>query len=66
MLVYLDDIMVYSNAKAEHLKRLETVLSLLEQHQLHAKLSKCAFAMEETESSATLSLLTALSQTPRN
>ncbi|KAJ9511015.1 hypothetical protein QJQ45_002809 [Haematococcus lacustris] len=43
VLVYLDDILIYSQSEAEHLEHLRTVLGLLRQHQLYANLSKCAF-----------------------
>ncbi|KAJ9512237.1 hypothetical protein QJQ45_012789 [Haematococcus lacustris] len=43
VLVYLDDILIYSRSEAEHLEHLRTVLGLLRQHQLYANLSKCAF-----------------------
>ena len=49
VLVYLDDIMVYSRTKEDHLKHLDIVLSLLEKHQLYVKMEKCSFAMDETE-----------------
>ncbi|KAJ9505134.1 hypothetical protein QJQ45_013443 [Haematococcus lacustris] len=43
VLVYLDDILIYSRSEAEHQEHLRTVLGLLRQHQLYANLSKCAF-----------------------
>jgi hypothetical protein len=43
VLVYLDDILVMSRTPEEHVHHLRTVLSLLKQHQLYAKLSKCDF-----------------------
>ena len=49
VVVYLDDILIYSKTKAEHLKHLRSVLGLLRQHGLYAKLSKCSFMQEETE-----------------
>jgi hypothetical protein len=48
VVVYLDDILIYSKTKAEHLKHLRSVLALLRQHGLYAKLSKCSFMQEET------------------
>jgi transposase InsO family protein len=49
VVVYLDDILIYSKTKTEHLKHLHSVLALLRQHGLYAKLSKCSFMQEQTE-----------------
>lgn len=49
ILVFFDDILVYSKGLAEHLEHLEITLSLLQQHQLFAKKSKCRFACTEIE-----------------
>lgn len=43
VVVYLDDILVYSKNPADHAKHLRLVLSALRQHKLYAKLSKCEF-----------------------
>jgi hypothetical protein len=42
-IVFLDDILIYSNYDEEHEKNLKVVLQLLREHQLYAKLSKCSF-----------------------
>lgn len=47
VLVYLDDILVFSRTPAEHLQHLRCVLSKLRQHSLYAKLSKCHFGRTE-------------------
>jgi hypothetical protein len=44
MLVFFDDILIYSKSWSEHLKHLNAVLTTLRQHHLHVKRSKCAFA----------------------
>lgn len=49
VLVFLDDILIYSKTWKEQLKHLEEVLSLLEKNQLYAKLSKCTFGKKEVE-----------------
>ena len=43
VLVYLDDIVIFSKTKEEHYKHLNIVLHLLRKHQLYANLSKCKF-----------------------
>lgn len=43
LIVYLDDIIVYSNNIDEHLSRLRTVLSKLRQHGLKIEPKKCQF-----------------------
>ena len=47
VLVYLDDILVFSRTAEEHLKHLEDVLAVLRQNQFKAKLSKCQFNRPE-------------------
>ena len=48
-LVFFDDILIYSSSLDQHVTHLRSVLSVLQQHQLFAKLSKCSFAQEEIE-----------------
>jgi hypothetical protein len=43
VIVFLDDILVYSKSEADHTKHLRLVLDVLRKHQLYAKLSKCEF-----------------------
>jgi hypothetical protein len=47
VVVFIDDILVYSKNEAEHIKHLHTVLQRLRDHQLYAKLSKCDFWLRE-------------------
>ena len=42
-LVFIEDIMVYSNNKQEHKEHLHVVQQVLREHQLYAKFSKCNF-----------------------
>ena len=43
VLVFLDEILVYSKNEKEHEEHLRLTLQLLREHQLYAKLSKCDF-----------------------
>ena len=43
VIVFIDDILVYSKSKAEHEKHLRDVLSILRNEKLYAKFSKCEF-----------------------
>jgi hypothetical protein len=45
VLVFFDDILVYSKTWQEHMGHLEEVLSIMEAHSLYAKESKCDFGM---------------------
>ena len=43
VVVFVDDILIYSQSKCEHEYHLRIVLQLLRDHQLYAKFSKCKF-----------------------
>ena len=47
VVVFIDDIMVYSNNEEEHEEHLRLVLEKLREHQLYAKFSKCEFWLKE-------------------
>ena len=47
VVVFIDDILVYSSTAEEHEHHLRTVLEKLAQHQLYAKFSKCEFLLQE-------------------
>ncbi|XP_025608187.1 uncharacterized mitochondrial protein AtMg00860-like [Arachis duranensis] len=49
LLVFFDDILIYSPTWEHHLHHLELVLKLLQQEQLYAKLSKCSFGSAEID-----------------
>jgi hypothetical protein len=45
VLVFFDDILIYSTSWVEHLRHLSIVLNALRAHSLHLKRSKCSFGM---------------------
>ena len=47
VLVFMDDILIYSQSEWEHEYHLRIVLQLLRDHQLYAKFSKCEFWLTE-------------------
>nr|GEW27091.1 hypothetical protein [Tanacetum cinerariifolium] len=47
VIVFIDDIMVYSKTREEHEVHLGLVLELLKEEKLHAKFSKCEFWLRE-------------------
>jgi hypothetical protein len=47
VVVFIDDILVYSSTAKEHGQHLRVVLERLRQNQLYAKFSKCKFWLEE-------------------
>ena len=46
VIVFIDDILVYSGSPEEHAEHLRTVLQILRERQLYAKLSKCHFWLD--------------------
>nr|GEX16700.1 hypothetical protein [Tanacetum cinerariifolium] len=46
VVVFIDDILVYSKSKEEHEQHLRTVLVILREKKLYAKFSKCEFWLE--------------------
>ena len=47
VVVFIDDILVYSKSEKEHEEYLRVVLSRLREHKLYAKFSKCEFWLWE-------------------
>ena len=49
VLLFFDDILVFSPALELHLQHLRTILEMLLQHQLYAKRSKCVFGCSKVK-----------------
>jgi hypothetical protein len=49
VLVFIDDILVYSKTKEEHEKHLRVVLQTLRKHKLYAKFDKCVFYQKKIQ-----------------
>jgi hypothetical protein len=47
VVVFIDDILVYSRGEEEHEGHLRLVLQKLQDHKLYAKLSKCEFWLKQ-------------------
>jgi hypothetical protein len=47
VVIFIDDILVYSKSEAEHEKHMKLVLQRLREHKLYTKLSKCEFWIDE-------------------
>jgi hypothetical protein len=43
VIVFIDDILIYSTSEEDHEEHLHLVLQKLREHRLYAKLSKCEF-----------------------
>lgn len=49
MLIFIDNILIYSHTMEEHKEHLRLVLQTLREHQLYAKFNKCDFFKEEIQ-----------------
>lgn len=49
VVVYLDDIVVYSQTLEEHAEHLRKVFQVLRENELYIKMEKCSFAQPEVE-----------------
>jgi hypothetical protein len=49
VVVFIDDILIYSKSEKEHAKHLRVVLQCLRDHKLYAKFSKCQFWLKSVK-----------------
>ena len=49
VVVFIDDILIYSKSEEEHKEHLKIVLQELREHQLYAKFSKCDFFKDKIQ-----------------
>jgi cleavage and polyadenylation specificity factor subunit 1 len=47
--IYLDDILIFSSSRTQHLSHLHTIFSILAENGLHINPAKCVFAQEEVD-----------------
>jgi hypothetical protein len=47
VVVFIDDILIFSATWADHIQHIHVVFSVLDQHQFKIKLSKCSFAQKK-------------------
>ncbi|GKF67421.1 putative reverse transcriptase domain-containing protein, partial [Tanacetum coccineum] len=49
VIVFIDDILIYSKKKKEHGEHLKSILEVLKKDQLYAKFSKCDFWLDSVQ-----------------
>nr|GFC99742.1 putative reverse transcriptase domain-containing protein [Tanacetum cinerariifolium] len=49
MIIFIDDILIYSKSKEEHEEHLKLILELLKKEELHAKFSTCDFLLSKVQ-----------------
>ena len=49
VIVFIDDVLIYSRSKEEHEQHLRLALQTLREHQLYVKFNKCEFWLEQIQ-----------------
>jgi len=49
VVVFIDNILIYSQSRDEHVEHLRVVLGILRENKLYGKLSKCEFWLDEVQ-----------------
>ena len=49
VIIYLDDLLIFSSSRQEHITHVKTVLQRLRQNNLYAKQEKCSFFQASVE-----------------
>nr|GEU49847.1 putative reverse transcriptase domain-containing protein [Tanacetum cinerariifolium] len=49
MIIFIDDILIYSRSKEEHEEQLKLIVKLLKEEELYAKFSKCEFLFPKVQ-----------------
>jgi hypothetical protein len=49
VVVFIDDILIYSKNEEEHAQHIRTILTRLREHKLYAKFSKCEFWLDRVQ-----------------
>ena len=49
IIVYLDDIVIFSDTEEEHVRHVQQVLNRLKENEIHLKLSKCEFFKQQVD-----------------
>ena len=65
VIVFIDDILIYSRNKKDHASHLRIVLQTLRDKELYAKFSQCEFWLKNVASKATLFTMMGLELIPK-
>jgi len=49
VVVFIEDLLIYSESREEHTEHLRVVLGILKEHKLYGKLSRCEFWLDEVQ-----------------